>query len=449
MSLIGSQLEAFAASPANEMRAQSFFRQAVFVMILLAVWISTRPFYVAGESGEPPAGDIVNQLTFSSLAVAAFLGLCLTDRRALMPMAQPSYLLLFVWLVVSVFQSTYFGISFRAFAFTMIVIFLAASLFALPERFRQFQNLFLYATLGTMLMAYFGVIALPHLGKHTDFDPFEPEHAGSWKGHYDHKNIAGGAMATFAIAGLYALRVERRKLGLVLLAGGVVFLYFTKSKTALALLPAAMLLGYMAERVRSLPLRLVICVGPVLALLALTLGGVLVPEIADFNKAALKDPTFTGRFDIWRYGFEMLAAKPWTGYGYEAFWQTDTTLKGESRLELAWAVEKIIHGHNGYLDVALTLGIPGFMMVLYVFVLKPVLDYHQCQAGEDNQKLAGMFLMMWLFIALDMCLETYFFRRADPVWFSLLVAVIGLRFSAVYRVAQSPSPDGQASATSA
>jgi O-antigen ligase len=445
MSLIGSRLEAFAQSPAHERQVQSLFRHGVFVLILLAVWISTRPFYVPDDSGAPPAGDIINQLTFSGLAGMAFLGLCLADRRAMVPMLQPSYLVLFLWLVFAVYQSTFFGISFRAFAFTMIVIFLAAALFALPERFRQFQNLFLLATLITMLMAYFGVIALPSLGKHTDFDPFEPEHAGSWKGHYDHKNIAGGAMATFAITGIYALRIGRKALGWVLLVGGVVFLYYTKSKTALVLLPAAILIGYVAERSQSLPIRLLVCIGPVAALLALTLGGALVPEIAAFNKAALKDPTFTGRFDIWRYGFEMLAAKPWTGYGYEAFWQTDITLKGESRLELAWAVEKIIHGHNGYLDVALTLGIPGLLMVLYVFVVKPVVDFHHCQPGDDNRKLAGMFLMIWLFIALDMCLETYFFRRADPVWFSLLVAVIGLRFSAVYRVDQSPSQAAPAS----
>jgi hypothetical protein len=33
-------------------------------------------------------------------------------------------------------------------------------------------------------------------------------------------------------------------------------------------------------------------------------------------------------------------------------------------------------------------------------------------------------------VALGMCLESYLFRRSDPVWFSLLVAVFGLRFLA-------------------
>ncbi|MGL4637938.1 MAG: O-antigen ligase family protein [Beijerinckiaceae bacterium] len=428
-----------------ELRARGLFRQALFLLILLAVWISTKPFTAAPEDGSVPAGDIVNQLTFSGLAVAAMLALLMVDRRALAPLLMPSYAILVLWLVVSVVTTTQSAISMRAFAFTIIVMFLAASLFALPERFRQFQTLMLAAALIVLALAYFGVIAMPSRGKHTDLDPFEPEHAGSWKGHFDHKNIAGAMMAVFAIMGVYALRVKRNWIGVALLLGGFIFLYFTKSKTSLALLPAVMLIVWMAERVPVLLVRMLLCLGPVLLLLALTLGGALYPEIATLNKAFMKDPTFTGRFDIWRYGFEMLAERPLFGYGFEAFWQTSTTLKGESRLELAWAVEKIIHGHNSYLDVMLTLGIPGIILVAYVFLIRPVIDYHRCRQSRDNQLLATMFLGMWMFISLGMCLETYYFRRADPVWFALLIAVIGLRFTAEYRIDQSPSQAAQAS----
>ncbi len=445
MSLIRQEFESWASAPENEIRVRGIFRQVIFVGILLAVWVSTRPFYTAPSDGSVPAADLLNQLLFSGLAVAALAGTVFADPRALRPVLQPSYVLMFLWLAASVAMSTQLAISFRAFAFTGIIMLLAACLFTLPQRLSQFQALLLGSALFIMGLAYFGVIALPDLGKHTDFDPFEPEHAGSWKGHYDHKNIAGAAMAAFAIMGLYALRIGKRWIGVTLLVGGVVFLYFTKSKTALALLPLAMLLGYLAERIPSLGMRLILCLGPVVLLLILTLGGVLFPEIAAFNKLVMKDSTFTGRFDIWRYGFEMLSYRPWTGYGFEGFWQTSTTLEGESRLELDWAVEKIIHGHNSYLDVALTTGIPGLLLVFYVFLLKPVIDYHLCQPTEDNRKLATMFLSILIFISLGMCLETYYFRRADPVWFTLLIAVLGLRFTAAYRFAESPSPADPAS----
>jgi O-antigen ligase len=445
MSDIRSHLEEFAASPEIEMRLRSFVRQCVFVVILLAVWISTKPFNVIPTDGTVIAGDIVNQLTFSGLAILSFICMIWVHPRALMPMAQPSYLIMFVWMGLSVLNSTYFDVSFRAFAFTTIIIFLAAAIFVLPERLRQFQTLFFVCCLITVGLSYFGVIALPTLARHTDIDPFEPEHAGSWKGHFDHKNIAGASMAAFAIAGVYAIRIGRTWMGWPLLVGSVIFLYFTNSKTAFALLPVSLFLAYITERVRFLPLRLLICIGPIFVLIALTIGSVFFPEIREFNKAVLKDPGFTGRYDIWRYGFEMLAYKPWFGYGFEAFWQTEITLKGESRLDLAWAVEKIIHGHNSYLDIALTMGGIGLLLVIYVFVVKPVFDYHRSQASEQAQPLATMFLAIWLFVSLDMCLETYYFRRSDPVWFALLLAVLGLRFSAVFPVDQSPSQADQAS----
>ncbi len=445
MSLIRQEVESWAAAPEHELRVRGVFRQVVFIAILLAVWVSTRPFWTAPSDGTIPAADLLNQLTFSGLALTALTGAWFADHRALRPVLQPSYVILLLWLSATVLMSTQLAISFRAFAFTGIIMVLAACLFVLPQRIAQFQNLLLGCALFIVGLAYFGVFALPDLGKHTDFDPFEPEHAGSWKGHYDHKNIAGAAMASFAIMGLYALRIGRRWTGVILLVGGVVFLYFTKSKTALLLLPFAMLLGYLCERIPSLGLRLLLCLGPVALLLVLTLGGALVPEIAAFNKLVMKDPTFTGRFDIWRYGFEKLAERPWTGYGFEGFWQTSTTLEGESRLELAWAVEKIIHGHNSYLDVALTTGLPGLLLVFYVFLVKPVLDFHFCQPTDDNRKLATMFLTILIFISLGMCLETYYFRRADPVWFTLLIAVLGLRFTAAFRFAESPSPAAPAS----
>ncbi len=427
-------------SPETELRARGLFRQALFLLILLAVWVSMRPFTIAPEDGTVPSGDIVNQITFSGLALAAMLALTMIDRRALAPLLMPSYAVLVLWLIVCVVTTTQSGISFRAFAFTLIVMFLAACLFTLPQRLYQFQNLLFAACLITMALSYFGVLVMPSRGMHTDFDPFEPEHAGSWKGHFDHKNIAGAMMAIFAIIGVYALRQKRLWIGTILLVGGLVFLYFTKSKTSLGLLPLVILLVWTAERIPVLFVRVIICLGPVLLLLLLTLGGVLFPEIAAFNKTFMNDPSFTGRFDIWRYGFEMLAERPWLGYGYEAFWQTSTTLQGESRLELGWAVEKIIHGHNSYLDIALTLGIPGLLLVAYVFLLRPVIDFHQCQRSSDNRYVATMFLGIWMFVSLGMCLETYYFRRADPVWFGLLIAVIGLRFTAEYRIGQSPSP---------
>jgi O-antigen ligase len=437
------------ASPDLEQYLRTRFKLLLFLAIVLTVWISTKPFSNLSDDFDPNAGDLVNQLTFSGLAIAAGLALFMAPLQAMRPLLQPSYLLVVVVLGVSVFFSWNPSGAFRSLAFTLIVMFLAASLYAIPERFRQFQNLFLLAAAAVMALSYMGIVLLPDLAMHTDFDPFEPEHAGSWKGHFDHKNIAGAMMGALAIVGIYAIRTGRPWLGWAMLVGGFVFLYFTKSKTSLGLLPLAIVIGFMAEKMPWMIIRLGLCLTPVVALLVLTIGSAWWPDVAAFNKLIMSDATFTGRFDIWRYGFEMLAYRPWTGYGYEGFWQTPITLQGESKLELAWAAEKIVHGHNSYLDVALTMGIPGIVVVGYAFIVKPVLDYHRCEATKDNRLYATMCLMIWLYIALGMCLESYFFRRADPVWFAFLVAVFGLRFTATFPFDSSPSQGDREPSTNA
>jgi O-antigen ligase len=439
MSKLATRLEDLAHDADAEVKARSFLRQGLTLVILLAVLITTRPFSTTVATDGPPTGDLLNQLIFSGLAVASGMMLFFLPRQALRPLLQPSWILLVGWLAICVLKSDFPGISFRSFAFTLIVIFLAAMVFVLPERLSQFQKLLIATVCVTLGLSYFGVIALPDLGRHTDFDPFEPEHSGSWRGHFFHKNTAGSMMGCYAIIAIFIMRAGYRKLGAFLLVLSVVFLFYTKSKTALALLPAVLILAFLAERIRSLPMRIMLTIGPLAAFLVLTLGSALVPVIADFNRSVLKDPSFTGRFDIWRFGFEKLIDRLWTGHGFEAFWLTDTTLRAESKLELAWAAEKIVNGHNSYLDMALTTGLIGLALTLYVFVIKPVIDFHRCDTDSDTRQLAAMFLGVWLFISLNMCLEVYYFRRADPVWFLLLLAVIGLRFIATFPVNREPS----------
>ncbi|MGL4437671.1 MAG: O-antigen ligase family protein [Bosea sp. (in: a-proteobacteria)] len=423
-------------------RMGDIFREVVFVLIILAAWVTTRPFEatpvpVAGET----TSDIVNQLTFSGLAVASVLALAIGNGRMLRPLLQVSYGLMLVWLVVGVLSAAIPASAFRALAFTLIVMFLAAALYGLPRDFERFKTLLFGTAAATLAVAWIGIFVFSDFAIHSDIDTFEPEHAGSWRGHLIHKNITGAMMAVLTIVGVFALRSGRKAVGLWLVIGGVVFLYFTRSKTSLGLLPIAIALAFVAEKIPSLFVRAGILLGPVAALNLLTLGSAINPGIAAFNKEYLKDPSFTGRLDIWRFGFEKFVERPWTGFGFESFWLSPDILRAESKLDLNWEVQNIIHGHNGYLDMLLTLGIPGILLVVYVFLVKPVWDYHHHKPTAANRQLATACLMIWLFASLCMCLEVFYFRRADPIWFALLIAVFGLRMAASYPLAQAEEPE--------
>jgi O-antigen ligase len=424
-------------------RLGDVFREVVFVLIILAAWVTTRPFeappvLAAGEA----TSDIFNQLTFSGLAVASVFALAIGNGRMLRPLLQISYGLMLAWLLVGVSMAAVPASAFRALAFTLIVAFLAASLYGLPRDFERFKTLLFGTAAATLAVAWIGIFVFSDFAIHSDIDTFEPEHAGSWRGHLIHKNITGAMMAVLTILGVFALRSGRKAVGLWLVIGAAVFLYFTRSKTSLGLLPVAIALAFVAEKIPSLFMRALICLGPVAALNLLTLGSAIHPGIAAFNREYLKDPSFTGRLDIWRFGFEKIVERPWTGFGFESFWLSPAILRSESKLELNWEVQSIIHGHNGYLDMLLTLGIPGILLVIYVFLIRPVWDYHHHKPTAANRQLATACLAIWLFASLCMCLEVFYFRRADPIWFALLVAVFGLRMAASYPLAEAEDRPG-------
>jgi exopolysaccharide production protein ExoQ len=64
--------------------------------------------------------------------------------------------------------------------------------------------------------------------------------------------------------------------------------------------------------------------------------------------------TFTGRLPVWKEGIRYFWEQPLIGYGYDSFWTTQRFLKVARASEFA-----VADFHNGYLNLAIGLGIPG------------------------------------------------------------------------------------------
>jgi O-antigen ligase len=85
-----------------------------------------------------------------------------------------------------------------------------------------------------------------------------------------------------------------------------------------------------------------------------------------------KDPTLTGRTDLWRYSLTDIADRPWLGFGYEAFW-TQSSEPARLIREAQW--ETAPHAHNGYIDMALYIGILGlgvYVALFYTYCRKAI-----------------------------------------------------------------------------
>jgi O-antigen ligase len=78
-----------------------------------------------------------------------------------------------------------------------------------------------------------------------------------------------------------------------------------------------------------------------------------------------RDPTLTGRTDLWHAILLSIAKRPWLGYGFNAFWMA----QGESSTVLQQVNWFARDAHNGFLGVALDVGILGLSILLAGYVV--------------------------------------------------------------------------------
>ncbi|WP_395646145.1 O-antigen ligase family protein [Terricaulis sp.] len=186
------------------------------------------------------------------------------------------------------------------------------------------------------------------------------EHVGAWSGLWTHKNTLGGIMALGVAVGAGAaiMAPERRKLWIGVALGALLLVLLSTSKTALI----ASLLGLGAiaagALIRRGPLQTILVVTSIAAAIVVIASVTLLAP--DLLVAALgRDLTLTGRTDIWAAAAPAVAAQPWLGYGYYAFWLPDNGPAYWVREQVQWQVAS---AHSGWLELALGLGRAGVVL---------------------------------------------------------------------------------------
>ncbi len=398
---------------------------------MASVWISFHPFQAA--QAKTTGGDIVNQLGFGFLLVLCIITLAtLVERRLLVRLLKPPYLAIALLLAFSVIVSSAPGASFRAMAFSSIVVLAAITVMVLPRNIQQFAAIIGAGCLISLAFSYFALIAFPLDAIHQPGGD-ESQHAGLWRGVYDHKNVASAVMAVFVMIGIFTWREGKKALGLAITVLALLFLFNAGSKTAGTLLPVSLVYAAFVSRMNTPLLRFVTSLVPLGILFTITVGSAVVPQINDVLQTIAPGTTFTGRLDLWQYAVERIGEHPLAGYGFENFWGTPAVTNADQPIELTWDVREIVHGHNSYLDAVISFGLPGFVIIMFILIILPAADYASTNWQGASSRLANLLLAIWIFTSLNACLESFFFRRADPVWFAMLLAVIGLRLLATGR----------------
>jgi O-antigen ligase len=320
--------------------------------------------------------------------------------------------------------------SIRRFALTAFVVAVAASLPLLAKSQQELMRWFGIAALVLLAVCYLGILLAPKLSIHLATDLQEPGLAGNWRGSFGHKNVASGIMAMLLFVGIYVVRAGGVLSGLAIVGLVSLFMQYSAGKSSLTLCISVLLLTSLTSVVRSFWGRAVMLLTPLALLNMFSVGAVMSESLAEIAKLLPLDSSFTGRSDIWGFALQSLQGRLATGYGFASFWGSSAMQNLPEGKE--WAAFAA-HSHNGYLDTTLGMGLPGLVLLIVAVVVKPLRDFQAADEGGNNGPLAMMFLRIWLFGLYLSSMESFFLDRADPLWFTFLLAVFGLHYLGRFR----------------
>ncbi|MCP4315245.1 MAG: O-antigen ligase family protein [Hyphomicrobiales bacterium] len=401
---------------------------------LCLLMLTLRPFnYVSIIDLKPEQGDTLNQVgyliagTISTIALAT-----LVNHRLLRIFLSPSWIGIAIVLAISVAVAPDPTVAVRSVVLTVICILIASCIVLLPPDEGSFQRVCAAAILTVLAISYSGILLWPDLSIHGSGGS-EAQHAGLWRGHFAHKNAAGPVLSVFVMFGIYLLRSGFRGIGAAIAVLSFVFVIQTGSKTTNGLLPISIMV-VLAGRLFALPLLTILLYAiAVLAVAMLTIGTVYSPTLSEITAAVLSDPSFTGRVTLWEYGIENIPNELWFGTGFDSFWGTPVVTDIENPYEWQWDFRGIVHGHNNFIDMALTTGLIGFVVLLWALFIAPAVNYVRSNRFDSNRNLADLFMMILVFLTLLSFLETFFLRRMDPIWLTMVIAIVGLQLTSRYK----------------
>lgn len=385
-----------------------------FTVFLALVLVGTSPLREWAFNGNVGQGDSLNQV----LHVVVFLGLLVgsgaPSKRELFCVPLGITLLL-AYCFVSVSWAIAPLISFRRITLTAMVVWVT---------FRQVNDLGPQRTLRLiryvlliLLVINFLTVFFSPFGVHTEVFGEETSVVGDWRGIIPHKNIAGAACALTILLFAFDNRQFPRLVSALVIAAAATFLYYTHSSTSEVSLVLALVAGigirpYDASHRVALGIFLLIVTG-------------LVAQILFSNAAVLTDffsdpGTLTGRGAIWPLLLEYASDHLWTGAGFSSFWQI-----GEDSpiltLTSGWVSIYAAHGHNGYLDLLVTIGLPGVLLAIVAMIVWPLLRLLlSLSIGKPRRSLL---LAIIIFCAGHNLAESSLLNAASVTEVFLLIAV--------------------------
>ncbi|EIZ79020.1 exopolysaccharide production protein [Novosphingobium sp. Rr 2-17] len=307
------------------------------------------------------------------------------------------------------------GVAVRRLTLTTLVVW---STFILIQgaSYKQALMLLRVAMLAALIGNYLTVLLDPPVGIHLMLDSQVPTSiVGNWRGFMVHKNFAGAATAICILLFVFDASSIKPWIRASVFAAALFFLYKTQSKTSAGMVVAAMLIGwvYLAfdTSLRRFAVPLLMVIAAVLLLLD--------SAYQDFAvRNFLNSQAFTGRGYIWSAMLRFASANLVTGAGFGSFWNIGSASPiydyGQG------FVREVTVGHNGYLDLLVTIGLPGLLLVVFAAIIWPT---WKLLTGKILPERGALSVALLVFCVGHNMTESSLFERDSLIGVILMAAI--------------------------
>jgi O-antigen ligase len=404
------------------------FAEIAYIFFLLMVFVGVTPFArpdatpgidPASASG---AGDVVRQICY--LAAFGFIAGAAWMRRATLSIEAIPVLIavLLAWCVLSAAWSLEPSVTIRRAVLLSVVAasaFIAVDTIGAPRALQLLR----YVLAAIVIVNWISIFLIPQ-ARHFAND-LEPGVAGDWRGLYGHKNIAGAVCVNAALIFSYFAAVMRRRGDILLALASLVFLIGTDSKSSLGLLPVAIVAGgvYFFCAGSAINRRIVFTA----SLLAATVAFAALWMFWEPIAGMLQDPAlFTGRSAIWQAELAFIRDHPALGSGFGSFAYTGKNSPIYQYIDSSW-IGAVASGHQGYLQLLVTIGIPGFLIAMLCLFVQPIVWFSR--GSKLDLPFRSLLFALFSFFFLHNFMESNFLNTDGPEWVTFLLVLAMLRTS--------------------
>lgn len=220
-------------------------------------------------------------------------------------------------------------------------------------------------------------------------------YSSALRGVFPHKNLFGQVMAIGTLVSVHLIRINRsrRLFKISVLIMFIVLTFLSKSSTAMLTMSLFCAVNGIVALFRKGGLARILGAFSIMVLVPTAVIVALNPD--SLLEMVGKDPTLSGRTDLWSYLLNYVYERPILGWGFRAFWSPNNPAVFEISTAVNWTV---LSAHNGLLEMLLEGGIVGTAFFLFLWVRNIVFAGRSINTSEKELGISSLLFCGAIFL---------------------------------------------------